>query len=171
MATLAPMPRASIRMAVQANPGFFDNWRQAYRMSCQMVSSMSAASAPVTRSFVTVGFPKRSNASRRASSGDIPAEMLSSIRIPTCASSSASISRSTFAREKRFEIRRMSDIEFQPHAQAQDSADTPHQMFIARPQHVQDNSVAVQRPVSGSVLRTSRARAPCESFFKMQINP
>src|ERR1700733_11589691 len=99
-------------------------------MSMPMVSSVSAASAAITRSPVACGFPKRIRALRRASLGDIPELMLSSIRISRWARSSFRISLSRFARENRFAIRRLIDIEF-PHTYRSIARKPYHGLFKA----------------------------------------
>src|ERR1700722_17233199 len=112
MAVFAPIPIAIVSTAVMEKPGDFRNRRTAYRTSAHRRSSPRVASAAITRSRVAVRFPKRTSASRCASSGDMPRAMFSSMRIPRDASSSASISRSTALRRKKLPILRKMAIAF-----------------------------------------------------------
>lgn len=64
----------------QSEPGILDQLPKGITNVRSGPPSKRAASAAVTRSFVTTRLPKRTRASRRASSGDMPATMLSSVR-------------------------------------------------------------------------------------------
>src|ERR1035438_2727367 len=75
-------------------------------MSRARPARLKVASAAVTRSRVEVRLPKRTRASQRASSRDIPRATFSSMRISMCVSNSASISRLTCERRNKFVMRR-----------------------------------------------------------------
>ena len=77
--TLAAMASANVTIAVIAKSGDFRTCRAAWRMSRAMPSSTTAVSAALASSMNELRRPKRSRASRRASSGAIPAAILSSI--------------------------------------------------------------------------------------------
>src|SRR4051812_15883577 len=63
IAVLAPMPRASVRTAIVANPGLLASNRMPYRASCQSVERNSRGCMPALLSakqcFQAIGFPQR----------------------------------------------------------------------------------------------------------------
>ena len=75
--------------------------------SSNMEVSTAAVRSPITR-----GLPKRNRASRRASSGVIPAARLSAMRISICAFNSASTSWVSFELENVLATRLKIDIAF-----------------------------------------------------------
>ena len=94
IATLAPIPSASINTAVQVNPGFL---RSCLTAKCPSRMRFSIAGTPfLSRHACLVASipPNCKIAARRASCALIPARRLSSICSARCASNSAATSRS-----------------------------------------------------------------------------
>src|ERR1700753_1736699 len=95
IATLAPIPSASTRIAVAENPGFFTSTRRAKRRSCQKRSNCAHPQTSCVCCRISVVLPNARRAAYRASSSDRPFSRCSSSSSSRseCSSRSRSASR------------------------------------------------------------------------------
>ena len=98
----APMPSASVRMAVALNRGACTRRRNANLMSAQRLSSLVHCQISRLRSSARAGLPKHSRAARLASARLMPAATSASVFSSRCCAISSARSRSMERRaEKR----------------------------------------------------------------------